>query len=78
MIDDWKSREFDVETNGYSARPTFWRMKNRDLVWDFREAADYVFWTCGTDRNENIYACEQKKIIYRSFKRFSTCCARSR
>lgn len=48
MIDDWKSREFDVETNGYSARPTFWRMKNRDLVWDFREAAGYVFWMCGT------------------------------
>lgn len=33
--------------DGYSAQSSFWRMKNRDLVWDFREAASYVFWTCG-------------------------------
>lgn len=36
-----------VEMDGYSAQSSFWRMKNQDLVWDFREAASYVFWTCG-------------------------------
>lgn len=47
------------------AQPTFWRMKNRDLVWDFREAARVLrVLDVRTGWNENIYTCEHRRRLF--------------
>lgn len=77
IVDDRRLEDVSSwEMDGSPAQPTFWRMKNRDLVWDFREAASITcFRRADRLEREYLHVWTQRKIIYRSFKGFSTCCA---